>query len=143
MKKKRLFLTSLFFLIFVGCTDMQTILENYNENFTVYPPQTEIIDYALDDQAFNPSDMLADVYDVVYNGRLSILAPVVADSYSWQVYETNDAVSCVVLATTKQLNVYFPETSLQESTPYILKLVVTDSSGNEYSDTAVLALFSN
>ena len=140
---------SLFFCIYFlsACSNStQTMLDEYNSHF-VYTT-TEVPEPVPGDSDFNAEDMLDPYYYVRTDATLNLSAPK-SSSYYWSLsLKGEDKTTCIRYLNsdfsnqTRRFIFYLPDSkpTLDVGT-YIVTLLVTDSEGNEYQDSAKLVVF--
>lgn len=164
MKIRTIVLTSALVSLFIGgivltsCkNNVYTMLNDYNSHFA--PAEDEIPDPKPGDSDFDEKKMLRDKYDIYDNETLNLYGPNGCASYNWSiknpfikheidqngntiVYETGKPVELKFHDDTHNANsqrfVLVPSKSGLDLGVYILELVVTDSSNNEYKDSCKL-----
>lgn len=160
MKKVLLLFLTLCFVLFTACDGsglMDDMFENYDEPFTPMP--TSEPDIQAGSEGFDETQMLKPVYPLLYQSTFNESAPSAA-SYKWEIYsydkETHVSRSSFdnysrdarkprnlfeATKNARNFSIHLPETDLQIGETYELELIVTDESGNVYSDTADFILY--
>lgn len=138
-------------LLAVSCSDGDSgdaldsydpLIEEYNENFKVV--YDDAAQYSVDDDEFDASWMLKDLYEVSNRAltSFSIVGPQDGTSYSWSVRrsDTGDLVSLSgVDLEGRTFTVYLPTTTqLKVQTMYSITLSVTNKAGRVFTDTGKL-----
>lgn len=145
MKKLCLFLFTCLLLL-AGCTNnIQTMLDDYNENFAVIRPSPLPIP---GDDDFDEREMLMAAYYVSSNDTFNVCAPYDCSSYTWIVSdpENDDEEIDITMFIgysrfQREFVTYIPDSGLEEGKTYKLTLIVTDREGNEYFDISSLVIY--
>lgn len=145
MKKLCLFLFTCLLLL-AGCTNnIQTMLDDYNENFAIV--NTAALPLPGDEN-FDESQMLMTEYYVALDDTLTLSAPFNCSSYDWVVTDPQDNNNVVDIVMYGEYNgfqrefvTYIPESGLKVGRTYRLTLTVTDADGNLYKDTCGLVIY--
>lgn len=142
------FILLLLILLITGCkSGMDSMLEDYNGNFTV--------DYDVMNQFPSPGDpdfdekqMLWETYCVGSHETVNLAGPYKCDSYNWVVTDPlNDEEVTVkyfdgtYICNQRQFVTYIPESGLEIGKTYRLTLTVSDKDGNLYSDVCELVIY--
>ena len=126
-----------------GCSNsLDDMVSNYNNSYTYRTKNAEA--YTIDN--VSGEDMLRQTYAVYFRSTLCLTAPAGAASYEWKVTLGENAKglkegAVSIIGTTKNLNLYIAESSLERWCSYKLTLTVKKESGLTYSDTADLYVY--
>ena len=148
--KKVLFFLEVFLivLIFTSCNTPQDLLDDYNSRFEKVPITAQDL--------FNGDNahlMLKDAYEVGIESTLVLTAPFGCDTYAWQITASGKNTPYVLdpfKTDKREAHFYFPKikvlydevlNSELKRVPYDIRLTV-QKDGKNYSDTAVLILYS-
>lgn len=86
MKKLRFVVTLLLLLLVIGCSNsIQTMLDDYNSNFSVTHDIVSDDSPSPGEDGFDESEMLYDIYYVSDVNVLNLAAPKNCDTYIWTV----------------------------------------------------------
>ena len=155
MNKLRFVVIPLLLLLVIGCSNsVQTMLDDYNSNFTVTHNVDDGSAPVPGDKNFVASDMLFTEYYIASDDTLNLSAPLRCNSYSWVVTNPEE----IVLdggdptpinvgmfggtnANSREFITYIPESGLEVGKTYRLTLTVVGADGKTYTDTAGLVIY--
>ncbi len=137
-------ITACCLIMLSACTNnMETIITDYNGNFSVYVPDT----YNIQNEEFNPNNMLLSEYNVHQTTTLCLVAPDGGAEYEWKLtlvecaYEDVEEGEELILGVSKNLAVYLKDAGVIRWAEYELTLTVQDSNNNFFVDTAELNVY--
>lgn len=163
MNKLRFVVISLLLLLVIGCSNsVQTMLDDYNSNFTVTHAVDNGTQPSPGDANFVASDMLFPIYYVSSVDTLNLAAPYNCRSYSWVLTDPEEAydpdvgpteIDLVMFNNTDRVSRTFV-TYIQESLEkgileigktYKLTLTVTEKNeeAKSYTDIAAVVIYKN
>ncbi len=118
-------------------TSYDKMINDFNkQNFSleVTPPK----EYSINDSTFNPELMLEKRYTLLKGFETTLIAPSGGAKYEW-VIKIEDEEGCESeIVSTKRKYSFMPGTDIKTDIETNLVLTVTDDSGAEYIDTALL-----
>ncbi len=124
--------------------NVSTMITDYNGLFSV---ETPVNTYDIQNEDFNPKDMLLPEYNVHYTTTLCLVGPAGGTSYLWTatLVECSDEEAeigeVVELGSTKSLAVYLKDTDIRRWAEYTLTLTVGGANNTEFTDTAELNVY--
>lgn len=156
MKKLRFVAIPLLLLLVIGCDNsVQTMLDDYNSNFTVTHAVDDGKSPIPGDVDFVASEMLFEEYYVASDDTLNLSAPFKCDSYTWVVTDPEEKVPAggtpteinVVMfegrdKVSREFVTYIPESGLEVGKTYRITLTVVGTADRKtYTDTAGLVIY--
>lgn len=155
MKKLRFVAITLFLLLVIGCSNsIQTMLDDYNSNFSVTHAQEEDRPPSPGEADFVAANMLYAEYYIASDDTLNLSAPIKCNSYTWVVTNPEEIVPEGGTATpipvemfagtnqnSREFITYIPDSGLEVGKTYRLTLTVVGSDGKTYTDSAGLVIY--
>lgn len=151
MNKLKFICISVALLLIAGCSnDINTMLDNYNENYTVVEAESTKAPVP-GDANFDPSTMLQETYCVASDETVNLAAPYKCNSYKWVVTDPSENGKEVTVlyfdglyeCTQRLFVTYIPESGLKAGNTYVITLTVTDKEGAAYTDTCELVIYNH
>lgn len=116
-----------------------SMLKNFNDKYFSQEPVPVEEETILDDD-FDPDKMLERTYAFVDGFQTSLAAPAGAASYDWSIKDKKSKEGEAKSVCNKQVFDFMPGKFFKAGEESTLVLTVTDTSGTEYIDTAVIIL---
>ena len=141
-----LILTGILFLcLFCACSNSyDDMIEDFNSKyFSLEPSEPKNTD--ISDNTFLPENMLEKRYTFIKGYESSLAAPSGGNSYNWTVKlpdSNNPEITVEQSVCSEQIYNFIPERAFRTDTEATLVLTVTDSTGAEYIDTALIIVIS-
>ena len=134
-----------FLFVFTGCSNSyDKMLEDYNNKyFSLEPSEPKNTD--ITDNNFLPENMLEKRYTFIKGYESSLAAPSGGVSYNWTIKlpdSNNPEITVEQSVCSEQIYNFIPERAFRTDTEATLVLTVTDSTGTEYIDTALIIVIS-
>lgn len=131
--------------LFCACSNSyDKMVEEYNKKYFAIEP-TAPNNPDISDNTFLPDNMLEKRYTFIKGYESRLAAPSGGASYDWTVKlpDVNDPEVIVEKSVcSEQIYNFFPERVFKTDTEATLVLTVTDSTGAEYIDTALIIVIS-
>lgn len=163
MNKLRFVVIPLLLLLVIGCSNsVQTMLDDYNSNFTITHAVDDGTQPSPGDPDFVASDMLFPIYYVSSVDTLNLAAPYNCRSYTWVLTDPEEAydpavgpteIDLVMFNDTDRVSrtfvAYIPESLdkgvLEIGKTYKLTLTVTEKNeeAKSYTDIAAVVIYKN
>lgn len=156
MNKLRFVVIPLLLLLVIGCENsVQTMLDDYNSNFTVTHAVDDGSAPVPGDPDFVAEDMLFTEYYIASDDTLNLCAPLKCNSYRWVVTDPDENVPegsspteiDVVMfedrdKVSREFITYIPNSGLVAGKTYKLTLTVVGTADRKtYTDTAGLVVY--
>lgn len=143
--KNYLRLLLIFSFVLTGCsTNYDEMIEDYNEKYFSLEP-TKPNNPNISDENFLADNMLEKRYTFVKGYESSLAAPSGGEKYNWTIKTTDSRNPENIVeesVCSEQIYNFFPERAFKNDTETTLVLTVTDYSGTEYIDTALIIVIS-
>ena len=129
--------------LFHSCTNVDSIMDDYNSNFGVKNSGSNAEVYTVENVA--AESMLRPYYAVSYLTTLCLTAPL-GKSYMWRVEVGDNAAGLTpgtkyTLGTDRYLNIYLLKSELKRWGSYKLTLSVRKNNGDYKEDTAWIYVY--
>ena len=140
MKKIGFMIFSLliFSFLFTACnSSYEGMIDDFNEQYFNLEP-TEPENKTISDSGFSAEKMLEKRYTFIKGYESSLSAPAGGKKYDWALQmEDGEEVTFESVCTERIYN-FMPGTDIKSDVETTLVLTVTDTSGTEYIDTALI-----
>ena len=125
-------------LMFTACdSSYDKMLQDFNtEYFTLEP--TPPLEKSITDASFSADQMLEKRYTFIKDYASSLIAPEGGVKYDWTLQTEDEEGAKTESVCSERIYDFMPGVDIKMDTETTLVLTVTDSSGMEYIDTALI-----